>query len=176
MEKAFAKNQQQDDQRLLPWMPYIFGFIFLMALAGLYILFSEKGTPVEESARSFVTQSEITAPVEGLLSDIKTHQLKAGYGKTASDFKISMPYEEFYSFINQYDALNEWKSISFSEPQITSTLASVVAHLHFNEEEEVTLPITFTLIREGGTGKSTALSSIAKRRISPCKRWKSSKV
>ena len=153
MEKVLTKEQQQGDKSLWPWMPYIFGFIFLMGASGFFFLFSEKGASKTENLSPIVTDEQIIHPVKNLLQEIKSKQLKNGYSRTSSDFQMTMPYEVFASFIHQYDSLQEWSTLSFSKPQVEKNLAGVVASLHFDDQPEHLLPISFTLIQEEGTWK-----------------------
>lgn len=149
-----ATNEPNEDKKLLPWMPYVFGFILLLGFCGLLYLFTQKheAAPVENVITVTVLPEEIVQPLKSFLEDIRSSNFKEAYGKASSDFKISMSSEKFSRFINTYDSLREWSDLSFSNPQIGKSIASVVAYLHFEDREE-TLPITFTLIHEEGHWK-----------------------
>lgn len=160
MEK---KEQPGDKKVLLPWMPYVFGFIFLLGAVGLYILSGEApqvavqaaaipAIPAVPAAPQVPIEEQIIAPVKQMLDAIKEKKLHQAYDLGSSDFQLAMTYGNFAHFVGQYDALNLWTTVSFSEPQVEKHVASVTAYLHYDGEEEV-LPISFTLVQENGAWK-----------------------
>lgn len=141
-----------NDKKLLPWMPYIFGFILVLALVGFIILFTQKNSMVEQTAPPVVLSKDVIQPAKNILDDIKAKKLKEAYNKGSSDFKVSMSFDAFSRFINSYDSLQGWSTVTFSPAQIEGGVAGVIAYLHFDGQEE-TLPISFTLTQEDGQWK-----------------------
>lgn len=96
----------------------------------------------------FLENEKYFEPIKTQLTAIKQHQIESAYMDwSAEDFRKNTSLEQFKQFIGKFPIISNFSKIEFLKSSLKNNQATVTIVLH---EDDISLPIEYTLIHEEG--------------------------
>jgi hypothetical protein len=105
---------------------------------------------------SFSATSGIVKVAEKQLNLISSGDLKGAYALTSQEFQRSVAYDNFLSYVNNYEVLKNYKNHKFTSREIQGDTGTITGTL--TAKDGTTVPVEYKFIKENGNWKILSIN------------------